>query len=221
MNTRTTALREDLRGSINRIWWLLLARGIFAVIFGLIAVFATSTAAGALIIALGIYSIADGLVLLVAGIRHRGEFDGLGWVIAQAALSILAGVALLIIPSVVTFTVFGLFVIWSIVIWSVAAGALGIRASLAARRAGGSWVLGVIANVLTVLLGLLLAISAITQPVGTALGLLWIVGLWAVVFGIVFIVWSFAARKAVTARIDLISDPATTIQVDADGRPLR
>lgn len=220
MNQTRTDLTEPVRQNINRIWWLLLARGIFAIIFGLVAMIWTSTAAEALVIAFGIYTIADGLLLLYAAFRYRNEFDGFGWTLLQAGLSILAGIVLLILPRMLTFTVFGLMMIWGIVIWVVIAGVLGIRVSLAARKAGTSWVFGMVANALSIVLGLFLAIFTFTQPVQTALGFLWIVGLWALVFGLALAVWALVARNKVTNVANNIRVTRTTIVTDEQGNPL-
>ncbi len=87
MKRTQTDITEPVRHSINRLWWLLLVRGIFAIVFGLIAMIWTSTAAEALVLAFAIYTIADGLLLLYAAFRYRKEYDGFGWTVFQAVVS--------------------------------------------------------------------------------------------------------------------------------------
>ena len=57
----------------KEIWWMILVRGIFGVIFGIIALVWPGITVVALVFVFGIYSIVDGVVTLVRAIRDRAH----------------------------------------------------------------------------------------------------------------------------------------------------
>src|SRR5690349_10869747 len=164
----------DLGRAVRTLWWLVLIRGVLAVIFGLYALFAPAAALLALVFVYGFYAIMDGVAALALGVRHR-RTSHWGWHIVQGVVSLLAGLVALFWPGP---TVLALVLI--IGLWSVVRGAAEIVEALAARRVGSSswgWLLagGVV--------GILFGIVLIAFPGAGALALLWIIGWFALVLG--------------------------------------
>ena len=81
----------DLTAAARGIWWLVLLRGILAILFGLFALFAPGTALLALVFVFGAYAILDGITALAVGIRHRKDDPHWVWHVVQGVVSVLAG----------------------------------------------------------------------------------------------------------------------------------
>jgi len=177
----------DATRAVKALWWLVLLRGVLAVIFGLYALFAPETALLALVLVYGFYAIMDGVAALVVGFRHRSTSHW-GWHVAQGVVSLIAGVIALFWPGP---TVLALVLI--IGVWSIVLGVTQIVEAFTARRAGSSsWVWLLISGIVGILFGIVL----LSSPAAGALALLWVIGLFSLVFGVVLVVWAFKLRSA-------------------------
>jgi uncharacterized membrane protein HdeD (DUF308 family) len=90
----------DVTAAVRGLWWLVLLRGILAILFGLFALFTPGTALLALVFVFGAYAILDGVTALVVGIRHRGEDRHWVWHVVQGVVSVLAGIIAFVWPGV-------------------------------------------------------------------------------------------------------------------------
>ena len=180
---------------VRGVWWLVLIRGILAILFGLFALFAPGTALLALVFVFGAYAIIDGITAIIAGIRHRKEEAHWGWHLFQGIVSLIAGIIAFVWPGVTV-----LAILFVIAFWSIVNGVAQIVESFAMRKRGGSgswgWMLA--AGIVSVLFGIVLVI----QPGAALITLLWFVGAYAVVFGVIIVVWAFRLRGAVHAAAD-------------------
>ena len=176
----------DATRAVKALWWLVLLRGVLAVIFGLYALFAPASALLALVYVYGFYAIMDGVAALFMGFRHRGTSHW-GWHIAQGVVSLLAGVIALFWPGP---TILALVLI--IAVWSIVLGVTQIVEAFTARRQGASWGWMLVSGIVGILFGIVL----IASPAAGALTLLWVIGGFALVFGVVLIVWAFRLRGA-------------------------
>ena len=179
--------------AVRALWWLVLLRGVLAVVFGLYALFAPASALLALVFVYGFYAIMDGVAALAVGFRHRSTSHW-GWHVVQGVVSLLAGVVALFWPGP---TIFALVLI--IGVWSIVLGGTEIVEAFTARKHGSSsWVWLLVGGIVGVVFG----VTLIASPAAGALTLLWVIGLFALVFGVVHVVWAFRLRrmsKAVSA----------------------
>lgn len=180
----------DATRAVKALWWLVLIRGVLAVVFGLYALFSPAAALLALIFVYGFYAIFDGVTALVAGFRNRGTSHW-GWHIVQGVVSLVAGFIALFWPGP---TILALVLI--IAVWSIVLGVTEIVEAFTARRNGSSsWVWLLIGGIVGILFGIVL----ISSPAAGALTLLWVIGIFALVFGVVHIIWAFRLRGAAKA----------------------
>lgn len=186
-------LDESLASLAKGIWWWVLIRGILAVVFGVIALLAPGAALTGIAIVFGAYALVDGVMAIVHAIRVRNSLKAWGWLLVQGILSALAGLAALILPGLAG-TVGGLVVLWTIVIYNVTHGFAGIRSAAGAEGRAKTW--GIVAGVLTILAGIVLGILTLVIPGATVLGLIWLVGIYAILFGIMLIVAAIQVRIA-------------------------
>ena len=193
--TDTGTLDNPLASLAKGVWWLLLLRGILAVIFGIVALIAPGAALTAVAIVVGAYAIVDGIAAIVHAFQLRATNPRWGWLLASGILTALAGLAALILPGVAALFG-GLFVLWTSVFWTIMTGALGLR-SAAGAAAGRAKTFGILAGVVSLVFGVILAISLFIAPGSTVIGLIWTVGIWAIVFGVMLIGAAIATRAGV------------------------
>ena len=181
----------DLTAAARGIWWLVLLRGILAILFGLFALFAPGTALLALVFVFAAYAILDGITALAVGIRHRTDDPHWVWHLVQGAVSVLAGIIAFAWPGVTV-----LAILFVIAFWSIVGGIAEVVESFMMRKRGSEgwgWMLA--AGIVSVLFGVVLLAS----PGAALITLLWLVGAYAIVFGVIIVVWAVRLRRAVGA----------------------
>lgn len=178
----------DVGRAVRTLWMLMLLRGALSVVFGLYALFSPESALLALVYVFGFYAVMDGVLAIVVGLRRRA--DHWGWQLAQGAASLVAGLVVLFWPGP---TVFAFVLV--VALWSVALGVVGMVEAVAARRQGQAWAWPVVAGVA----GILFGVALVASPGAGALVLLWIIGLTALVLGVVFVGWALWLRREAKA----------------------
>lgn len=182
-NPMTRSYADIAKGA----WIWAVVRGVLAIIFGIIALLAPITTAIVLAIVIGIFAIVDGIVDLVDAFRHRGT-SGVGLRVFLGIVSLLFGILILVWPGKTL-----AFLVILIGIWSILIGILQIVANVSIRKeAPGAWVWGVISGVLGVIFGVLV----LFWPGLGLLTLIFLMGIWAIIFGISLIVLGIQVRKA-------------------------
>jgi uncharacterized membrane protein HdeD (DUF308 family) len=164
-------------------WWALLLRGIAAVLFGLAALFWPGLTLFVLIVFFGAYALVDGVFAVVAGIRGS---EGSRWLLlAEGVLGVLTGLVVFFWPGMTAMVL--LFLISA---WAIFTGLLKVVMAIAfRRRIENEWLMG-LSGVLSVLFGVVLAV----WPGAGLLSLVWLVGIYALIFGVALIVLGFRAR---------------------------
>jgi len=167
---------------VSSIWWIVLVVGLIFVGFGIVMLF--DVAAGARVIStiVGLFLIFDGIVGLVTAGRNGGS-RGLG--IVLGIVLIIGGIVVVVWPGV-TFLVIA--VVWGITI--VVGGITRIVGSLAVRGRGWGWLLVIGIAELAV------GIAALVWPNVTAYVILLLIGIYAIVAGLIQIFLAFELKKA-------------------------
>ena len=179
-------------------WWLALLRGIFMVLFGIIALVSPGIALLTLVWVFGFYAILDGIAAIVIGIRTRGEPHWV-WTIVQGVVSVLAGVIALIWPGVTALTL--LFVV---AFWAIVLGIGEIGGAFASSKSGSNvWGWTLAAGILNVIFGVLLLI----WPASGILTLIWLVGIFTLAGGIALSVVAFRVRSVAKSTADAFRAP--------------
>ena len=171
---------------LTRNWWALALRGLAAIVFGIVALVVPHITLVALIALFGAYALVDGIFALVSAVRaaeHRTRW----W---PLLLEGLAGVVL----GVLTFFWPGLtalVLLYFIASWAIITGVFEILAAIELRREiSGEWVLA-LTGVLSVLFGLLLY----AFPGAGALTVVWLIGAYALVFGVLLVGLALSLRS--------------------------
>ncbi len=171
---------------LARNWWLLLVRGIAAILFGIAAFAWPGLTAALLVLLFGVYMLVDGIFGIVDSIRYRGRLDRWWLWLLDGLLGVGVGALTLFMPDISAFVL-----LMFIAGWAIAGGILRIIAAIQLRREiEGEWFL-VLGGILSILFGGLL----IVMPGAGIVSLVWLIGLWAVTFGALFIMLAFRLRR--------------------------
>jgi uncharacterized membrane protein HdeD (DUF308 family) len=166
-------------------WWALALRGAIAVLFGLAAFLRPGIALEALILLFGAYALVDGAFSIV------GVFGGTRggtprWLLfVEGVVSILAGLIALVVPGLAAVAL-----LYLIAAWAVVTGLAEIATAIRLRQQiRGEWAL-ILGGIISVLFGLILAVL----PAVGILSLIWLIGAYAVAFGILMLIAAFRVR---------------------------
>jgi uncharacterized membrane protein HdeD (DUF308 family) len=175
----------NLTSILSRAWWLLVLRGLVAIAFGVLAWVKPGITLTSLVLLFGAYSMADGILCFWTAITGPKEHDYWWLVLLQGLIGIGIGLITFFAPGV---TALGLM--FYIAIWAIATGVLEIVAAIRLRQEiGDGWLL--LAGIASVLIGVLLA----AQPGAGALAVLWLIGSYAILFGVLLLVLAFKLRR--------------------------
>lgn len=170
---------------LSRRWWVFVVRGVLAVVFGVIALVWPETTIQVLVILFGIYAVLDGLFALVTALTSRRRRGGWWLLLVEAVAGIGAGVLAFVWPQVTAVAL-----LYLIAGWAILTGLLELLAALQLRREiEGEWAL-VLAGVVSIILGLLLAL----RPGSGLIAVVWFIGAYALVFGVLLTVLGLRLR---------------------------
>jgi len=170
-------------------WWLLLLRGIAAIVFGILAFFWPGITLLTLVLLWGAYALVDGVLALWAAISGRvpSMTPGPRWWLGIVGLAgIAAGIVTFAWPGMTTF-----ILLMFIAAWAIVTGVMEIVGAVRLRKEiEGEWLL-ILSGLLSVAFGIIL----FAQPGTGALALVWFIGWFAVLFGAVNIALAFRLKQ--------------------------
>jgi uncharacterized membrane protein HdeD (DUF308 family) len=171
---------------------------VLAILFGLSAFIWPGITWLTLILFFGVYAIVDGLIAIGTGFARTKDTPRWWAFLLEGLISIGAGVVALIWPDLAT-----LVLVYMIAAWAVFTGILEIVAAIRLRHEiDNEWFLA-LGGILSIGLGILLFL----QPAAGSLALIWMIGGYALVFGVLMVILGFRLRnwKAPDTRVPLTS----------------
>lgn len=170
---------------LSKIWWILVLRGVLGVVFGLLALGWPGQTLLTLVLFFGAYSLIDGVFGILSSVRNWREHDD-HWLLL---LSGIAGVGIGIITLRSPETT-ALVLVMYIAAWMLVTGVLNIAAAIRLRKEmeGEIWL--ALSGVLSIASAFLLWLF----PAAGALGAVWLIGSYAIAFGISLMVLGFRLR---------------------------
>ncbi len=176
-----------------RWWWTFILRGILAIAFGVIAFIAPPATIAALVLLFGAWALVDGVFDIIAAIQHRTRDRPFWLALLEGIAGIIAGVLALAFPAIAADVLLLLISAWAIV-----TGVLEIVLAIRLREeiTGELWL--AIGGILSIVFGVLLFLF----PVSGALTIVWIIGAFAIAFGISMIIlgWRLRGINALATR---------------------
>lgn len=171
---------------ISRKWWVLLLRGVVAIVLGIVAMMWPGIPLATIALLFGAFSLADGVACIVMGLR--GEADGTMWwtMILLGVVAAAAGIAAFAMPGLTLLVLLGIVAGSAIVrgIFEIVA-AIRLRAHI-----DDEWVLG-LSGAMSVLFGVLL----IARPGAGLVAIAIIMGAYMVALGAMAVALSLRLRR--------------------------
>ena len=176
----------SMLGNLARAWHWVVLRGVFAVLFGIFAFIWPGITLAALVLVWGAYAIADGVMALIAAFTMHEEGKPMASLVIVGILGIAAGVVTFLWPGMTA-----LVLLLFIASWAVLMGVFQIAAAIRLRKhIEHEWLLA-LSGVVSILFGVRLMFL---QPVVGALAVVWLIGGFAILFGILLIALGFRLK---------------------------
>jgi uncharacterized membrane protein HdeD (DUF308 family) len=159
---------------LRRRWWLIALRGVAAIVFGVLAITLPHITLATLVILFGAYAFVDGIFAVIHAIGGGDQSESRWLLLLEGLLGIGVGLITFFEPGL---TVVAL--LFYIAAWNLATGVLEIASALHLRKqlSGEFWLL------LGGVCSILFAIILMAYPGAGLLALIWIIGIYALIFG--------------------------------------
>jgi uncharacterized membrane protein HdeD (DUF308 family) len=171
--------------SLSRNWWLFLMQGVLSIIIGILALVWPGHTLAVVLILVGLFALLNGIVEVFAAIGAAGNHEPFGGRLAMGILGILAGLAIMRWPGITA-----LIALFIVGIWAILIGVIGIVGAIAQHEEfPHAWLVALL-GIVSVLFG----IAMMVWPVAGVLTLVFLAGIFAIVFGIINCVIAFRVR---------------------------
>jgi uncharacterized membrane protein HdeD (DUF308 family) len=167
-------------------WWVLLLRGIAAILFGILAISRPGITLAVLVLLFGIYALVDGFFALIASISGWSHRDDRWLLLLEGLIGIGVGFATLSAPALTAIAL-----VLFIAVWALATGVLKIISAIRLRKeiSGEFWL------ALSGIASVLFAFLVMMRPAAGALAMAWVIGWWALFVGVTLALLSFKLRS--------------------------
>lgn len=170
---------------LSRNWWLFTLRGLAAILFGILAIIWPDVTLTFLVLLFGSYALVDGLLAIFAALTNTSG-ERRWWFLFEGFVSVAIGVITFIWPAIT-----GLALLYVIAAWAILTGILEIVAAIQLRRViSNEWWL-ILSGVASIVFGAAVALF----PGAGALGILWFIAAYALVFGVSLVALSLKIRN--------------------------
>jgi uncharacterized membrane protein HdeD (DUF308 family) len=172
--------------TLKRNWWVSVIRGVAAIVFGVIAFAYPGLTVATLVLFFGAWVLIDGVFRVIGAIGHQASDPEWGFHLIIGIIGIIIGFLTFHAPQITA-----LALIIYIAAWALMIGATEIALAIKLRREiRGEWFL-----ILMGLASIVFAVMLLWNPVPGALALVWLIGSYAIVFGILGIFFGFRLRS--------------------------
>jgi uncharacterized membrane protein HdeD (DUF308 family) len=176
---------------LARHWWVIALRGLAAIVFGILAFAWPGMTLAVLVFLFGAYALIDGVLGIVSALR--GDTHHRIALALEGVVSVLAGIAAFAWPLITAFVL-----LYIIAFWAIVTGILEIVAAVRLRRAISNEIGLIIGGVLSLLFGIVLIVA----PGAGALAVVFLIGAYAIIFGIALlgVAWGLRSHHQRTMR---------------------
>ena len=166
-------------------WWAVALRGVFAILFGLVALLLPGATILSLIWFFAAYMLVDGVITIVSAVKAAKNHERWGLLVLEGVVNIAVGLIAFAWPGVTV-----VFFVTLMGFWSLVTGVLEIVAAFKLNATHGrGWL--IFSGVVSILFGLALLVG----PLVGAVVLTWWLGAYAMVFGITLLVLGFKLKS--------------------------
>lgn len=171
---------------LARNWWALVLRGFFDVLFGITAFVWPGITLAVLVLLYGAFALVDGSFAIAAVLVGRTRGMPSWALLVEGLAGIAVGAITFFWPGITQ-----LALLFLIAAWAVVTGVFEIVAAVRLRKEiRGEWLLA-LSGVLSVAVG----VALVVNPGAGLLAISWMIGTYAIIFGVLFIVLGFRLRS--------------------------
>jgi uncharacterized membrane protein HdeD (DUF308 family) len=171
---------------LARNWWALVLRGFFDVLFGIAAFVWPGITPAVLVLLYGAFALVDGSFAIAAVLVGRTRGMPSWALLVEGLAGIAVGAITFFWPGITQ-----LALLFLIAAWAVVTGVFEIVAAVRLRKEiRGEWLLA-LSGVLSVAVG----VALVVNPGAGLLAISWMIGTYAIIFGVLFIVLGFRLRS--------------------------
>lgn len=187
----------EMVAQVARYWWLIALRGLFGIVFGILAIAWPGITLAVLILFFGAYMFVDGAFALAGAIRFRHQRERWVPLLLEAILGLAVGAVTFLWPGIAA-----LAWVFTIAAWAMLTGILELIAAFRLRGALGTEILLGLSGIISIVFGLAMAALPL---IGLVVWVL-LIAAYAIAFGVLLLVAGFRLRSVAKA-------PATTATV--------
>ena len=179
---------------LEKTWWIAVLRGLIAILFGIFALVIPQGAGSVLVLIFGMFLLVDVLLNLIGSIlNYRTAVD---WWVYLVIGMLEIGVAIIIfVRPEITGTVLAIL----IGLWALFKGLIELMAGIALRdEVRGEWIL-ILAGIITIVFG----VFALMLPFTESVAAIWMLGLYAMLNGTLWVVIGFEARSLASELVEV------------------
>ena len=171
---------------VLRHWWAVALRGVLAILFGLVALFWPRLTVEVLVIFFGAFALVGGMFEVVVALGDRGVHGRWEVLLVEGLAGVAIGLITFFWPGITA-----LVLLFLIAMWAIVTGILEITVAAWVYKAmGNEWML-LLGGIASVFFGVLLALL----PGVSLLALTWLVGIYAIVFGVLQLAMAVQWRR--------------------------
>jgi len=167
---------------LSKVWWAFLIRGLAAILFGVLALVWPAVTVSVLVILFGVYVMVDGVFLIIKAISSWKARDDRWLLLLEGLLGVGVGIITFVAPEVTAIAL-----LFYIAAWSLATGIIEIASAIRLRKEISGEVWWILSGIASIIFAILLMMF----PSPGALGLIWLIATYAIVFGVLLMLLSF------------------------------
>jgi uncharacterized membrane protein HdeD (DUF308 family) len=188
------ATDQEVDGMIAIIgsWRALAGRGVVAILFGVLALVWPGITLHALVLLFGAFALVDGAMMVAAGLTGARDPQGRHLpLVLQGLLGVAVGIVTFVWPGITA-----LALLLLIAAWAFMTGTLAVGAAIRLRRViENEWLLAASGG-----LSVLFAVALVVSPRSGALAVTWLIGIYALVYGVFLVGLSRRLHQLEAAR---------------------
>lgn len=172
--------------SARNYWWMTLIRSLAVILFGIAALIWPGATLTFFIYLFGVFAIVEGIIAVANAFQERQLYKN-WWVLLLSGIAgIILGILVLSWPGITSLILF-----YMVAAWAFAVGIMALVSAFSRFTLPGlDWPL-VLSGVVLVVLGLIMA----AHPVRSILSIMWVLGMAAVIYGVLLFVRSFQFKS--------------------------
>ncbi len=170
---------------LRRNWWAIAARGIVALLFGLLVFVFPREAVLVLVLVFGAYAAVDGIFAILSAVLAEQAHERWWTFVVEGIVGLAIGALAFFRPGMTAVALYTL-----IALWAVVTGVIEIVAAVRVRASIANEIMLLAGGVASILFG---ALMLVFPSVG-ALAVVWLIGFYAVLFGLAMIAFALRLR---------------------------